>query len=333
MNSSGHSLNTRMLLIVSVLVFAAPLLTAENPFFGFVVGVTLIHILWTAGLNLLYGYVGLMPLMFAGIAGISAYGTVHLMMVQGWSFWAAMPLASVCAAGIGVVLGLPSLRLKGFYFTLCSLVIQTVLTLIFISFPAWTNGDTGISQIPTPDVTILALGRLSGVPLNLVLSAVAVAGVIGIAVLIAAPFGRRLIAVREDDVLAETLGIDVVRTKVLAFFLGSLYAAVGGAFYATYIGFISPRSFDVLASLNIWLMVAFGGRGSIVGPIIGTAILVPIPFFLQDYYMLKDVIYGALIVVVIMLMPAGVYGELIKRLGIGRPPAAAVVSGKREARL
>lgn len=313
MNLSALSHDNQTLVIASALMLAAPLLISGNPFFAFVLGLTLIHILWTAGMNLLYGYVGLMPLMFAGIAGISAYGTVYLTMTAGWSFWAAMPLASLCAAGIGVVLGLPSLRLRGFYFTLCSLVIQTVLTLVFVSFPAWTNGDTGISQIPAPDLAFQA-GRLAGTAFNVVLGAIAVAGVVAVAGIVAAPLGRQLIAVREDEVLAETIGINVVWAKVLAFFIGSLYAAIGGAFYATYIGFISPRSFDVLASLNIWLMVAFGGRGSILGPIIGTIILVPIPFILQDYYTLKDVVYGALIIVVIVLMPAGVFGEITKRL-------------------
>lgn len=295
-------------------ILVAPLLISGNPFFAFVLGLTLIHILWTAGMNLLYGYVGLMPLMFAGIAGISAYGTVYLVMTSGWSFWMAMPFASLCAAGVGVLLGLPSLRLKGFYFTLCSLVIQTVLTLVFVSFPTWTNGDTGISQIPAPPLVFQA-GRLAGTAFNLVLGAIAAAGVAAVAGIVAAPLGRQLIAVREDEVLAETIGINVVRAKVIAFFIGSLYAAIGGAFYASYIGFISPRSFDVLVSLNIWLMVAFGGRGSILGPIIGAVILVPIPFILQDYYTLKDVVYGALIIVVIMLMPAGVFGEITKRLG------------------
>lgn len=313
MSSASKLPNGRALAILAVVAFIAPFVIQANPFFGFVLGVTLIHIVWTTGMNLLYGYTGLMPLMFAGIAGISAYGTVDLMMQRHWSFWAAMPVSSVCAAAVGVVLGLPSLRLKGFYFTLCSLVIQTVLTLIFISFPQWTNGDTGISQIPTPDLPFLAGGRLAGVPFNLVLTAFAVGGVVLLVLLMRSSFGQRLIAVREDDALAETLGIDVVRMKVVAFFVGSLYAAVGGAFYATYLGFVSPRSFDVLASLNIWLMVAFGGRGTIFGPIVGTLVLVPLPFALQDYFMWKDIVYGTLIILVIVLMPAGVYGELARR--------------------
>ena len=292
-----------------------------NRYFAFIAGITLISVLWSTGMNLLYGYTGLMPMMFGGIAGISAYATIGLVAI-GWSFWAAMLAGSVGASLIGVILGLPSLRLRGFYFTLCSLVIQTVITLGFVYFVNLTNGDTGISQIPLPEVP--GGGRLSGLSYDLVLAALAVLGVILLTWIVHSSFGRRLIAIREDDGLAETLGIDVTRQKLFAFFIGSMFASIGGALYAPYVGFISPRSFDVLVSLNIWLMVAFGGRGTIWGPVIGAVLLAPIPFLLQDYYTIKDVVYGLLIIGVIVLLPAGIAG------GLGRAPRAAPGAPKLE---
>jgi len=111
--------------------------------------------------------------------------------------------------------------------------------------------------------------------------------------------------------LAEAIGIDVVRNKMLVFFVGSLFAGVGGSLYATYVGFASPRSFDLLSSLSIWLMVAFGGRGTLLGPVVGALILAPVPFMLQQYDTLKDVIYGVLIIAVVVLMPGGIYGALV----------------------
>lgn len=138
------------LLLLLVASIALPLAVSGNRFFAFVVGMTMISILWAAGMNLLTGYTGLVSLAYAGIAGISAYGTVGLTMRFGWSFWLAMPVAAAGAAIVGVLLGLPSLRLKGFYFALSSLVIQTVLSLGFVYFVNFTNGDTGISQIPPP---------------------------------------------------------------------------------------------------------------------------------------------------------------------------------------
>jgi branched-chain amino acid transport system permease protein len=300
-------------IVLLLLLGIAPLLAGENRFLAFVIGIVLLNLLWTAGMNLLYGYTGLVPLVFAGIAGISAYGTAALVMKAGWSFWLAMPAAALPAAIVGVVLCLPALRLKGFYFILSSLVIQTVVSLAFVYFVGLTNGDVGISRIPPPD-TLVGGGVIRGSAVEIMLGVFAWAGIIGIAVIAASPFGTRLIAVREDDLLATAIGIDVVRCKLLSFFVTSLYAAIGGSLYTTYIGFISPRSFDVLVSLNVWLMVAFGGRGTIMGPIVGTVALTPVQYLLQDYDTLKDVIYGLLIVVITIAMPTGIYGAIKRRL-------------------
>lgn len=298
------------LLLLLLAGISIPIALQGNRFLAFVAGITMINILWTAGMNLLTGYTGLVPLVFAGIAGVSAYGTVNLTMGAHWSFWVATPAACFGAALLGVLLGLPSLRLKGFYFALSSLVIQTVVSLTFVYFAAFTNGDTGISQIPPPDIPLAGGATLYGVAFDLLLTIIAWCGIVGIRYITNSPLGTRLVAIREDDVLAETIGIDVTFNKMLAFFIGSLYAGIGGSLYASYVGFVSPRNFDLLASLNIWLMVAFGGRGTILGPIIGTVILGPVPFMLQQYDTLKDVIYGFLIIAVVVLMPAGIYGEL-----------------------
>lgn len=314
------------LLILLVVGIAMVLSVSGNRFFAFVVGITMISILWTAGMNLLTGYTGLVSLAYAGIAGISAYGTVGLTMRFGWSFWLAMPVAAVGGAVVGVLLGLPSLRLKGFYFALSSLVIQTVLSLGFVYFVNLTNGDTGVSQIPPPDIPFTG-GSFHGVSFDLLVMFAAWLSVVAVWAITRSPFGSRLIAIREDEVLAEAIGVDVVRNKMLVFFVGSLIAGVGGSLYAPYVGFISPRSFDLLASLSIWLMVTFGGRSTIMGPILGALVLAPVPFMLQQYDTLKDVIYGALIIAVIVLMPGGGYGTLLAWMQ--RSPTARRILPKR----
>jgi branched-chain amino acid transport system permease protein len=309
----------------AVVAFAVPALLSGNRYLAFVAGVTLIHVLWASGMNLLYGYTGLMPLMFAGLAGISAYTVVDLTAL-GWSFWAALPVGALVASIAGTILGLPSLRLKGFYFTLCSLVIQTVITLGFVYFSGLTNGDTGISQIPLPSMP--GGGILSGPAYDLVLSGIAVLGIMVLMVVTQSALGRRLVAIREDDELAATLGINVTGYKMAAFFIGSLFAGIGGALYAPYIGFISPRSFDVLISMNIWLMVAFGGRGTIWGPVIGATLLAPLSFLLQEYYTVKDVLYGLLIIAVIVLMPGGIAGGFRRSVRAQAPTGAIKVEGR-----
>jgi branched-chain amino acid transport system permease protein len=296
---------------LAVLALALTVAADGNRFLAFVLAMTFINLLWATGMNLMYGYLGLMPLMFAGIAGIAAYAMVYFTREWQWSFWLAMPAATLLGAIAGVALGLPSLRLKGFYFTLCSLVIQSALTLAFIFFPALTNGDTGINQIAAPEW--MGGTQLTGLGLELVIALVTLLGLAVTVWVTGSDLGKRFLAVREDDLLAEGLGIDVVRTKIIAFFIVSLFAGVGGCFYAVYVGFISPRAFDVLVSLNIWLFVAFGGRGTLVGPIIGAFVLAPIPFLLQEIQGFRDVLSGGLIIAVTLLMPAGVYGAYLAR--------------------
>jgi branched-chain amino acid transport system permease protein len=312
--------------LLAILALALPFILEGNRFLAFVFGIVMINVLWASGMNLLYGYVGLMPLMFAGIAGIAAYAMVALTRDLGWSFWLATPAASAGAAVVGVLLGLTSLRLKGFYFTLCSLVTQTVLTLAFIFFPRFTNGDTGLNQIAPPEW--FGGKPLAGVWFDFLLAAVGVGGTALCAWLVPTRLGQRFIAIREDDVLAEVLGINVVRNKIIAFFVVSLYAAVGGCLYATYVGFISPRAFDVLTSMNIWLFAAFGGRGTILGPVLGAVVLAPIPYLLQELQALKDVLSGVLIIVVTLALPGGVVGELMRRRARSRAAAASATGGK-----
>ena len=294
------------LLILALLLL--PFFAKENRFLGFILGVTYLNVFWATGMNILYGFVGLMPLMFAAISGIAAYALLYFIAEWHISFWLALPIATLFAALVGVLLGLPSLRLKGFYFTLCSLIIQSTLTLAFIFFPKFTNGDTGINQISPP----LWMGEpIKGYSFEVILAILAVLG-IGFSFLIYhSKLGQRFIAIREDDLLAESLGVNVVINRVIAFFIVSVYAAIGGCFYATYIGFISPRSFDVLSSLNIWLFVAFGGKATIAGPVIGALLLAPLPFLLQSLEAYKDILSGVLIILITLLMPGGIYGTYL----------------------
>ncbi len=300
--------------IAIAFVILAPLVVlftaGDNQFLVFIVGITLIHMLLASGLNLLYGYTGLIPLTYAGIAGISAYATANLSMFGGLSFWLALPLGSLLAAGVGVLLSLPAIRLRGFYFALSGLVIQSAMSIAFVYFPRFTNGDTGIASIPRPTF----FGAVLPSPWIECLLGGFVIGVVGVVWLIMrSRFGASLIAIREDEDLARALGVSVTLNRTISFAIASFIAGIGGGLYAYYVGFVSPRAFDVLVSLNIWLMAAMGGRATLIGPLLGALILAPLPFFLQQYTWLKDVIYGLAIILVTMYLPSGIYGYLLKR--------------------
>lgn len=296
-----------------LLVIAVPLASLfliQDDFLRFICGTTLIYMFWATGLNLLYGFTGLIPLAYAGLAGIAAYMTVHLVMDFGLSFWFAMPIGALAASIVGCLLSLPAIRLRGFYFALSGMVIQSAMTIAFVYFPRFTNGDTGITSIPRPTIYDMPIPSPW---MELLLGAMVVV-LVGIThLLVRSRFGETLLLIREDEDLARALGIGVTRNRMFSFMISSFVAGIGGGVYAHYVGFASPRSFDVLISLNIWLMVALGGRATLIGPLLGALLLSPLPFFLQQYTWLKDVIYGVAIVGVTMFLPQGIYGYVLSR--------------------
>ncbi len=268
-----------MKLWIAVSVTALPLLALfadPNGLTVFIAGLVLINMLLASGLNLLYGFSGLIPFTFAGIAG--AFICCNLVLRAGWSFWAALPIGCVAAAIVGLILSFPAIRLRGFYFALSGLVIQSALTIAFVYFPSFTNGDTGITSIPRP--------TFAGHPvvspwLEILIALASVLALTGITLLMRSRTGSMLIAIREDEDLSRALGINVTASRSVAFLIASLIAGAGGGIYAHYVGFVSPRTFDVLISLNLWLMVAVGGRGTLTGPLLGALILTPLPFVFQ----------------------------------------------------
>jgi branched-chain amino acid transport system permease protein len=300
--------------IIIAFVIAAPLIAifgAQNEFLVFIAGITLIHMLWASGLNLLYGFTGLIPMTYAGIAGVSAYMTVHLVMRLGVSFWLALPIGSAAAAMVGLLFSLPAIRLRGFYFALSGLVIQSAITIAFVYFPEYTNGDTGIASVPRP--TGFGGQSIPSPYIECVLGLFVIASVVGIGLMMKTRFGSTLLAIREDEDLARALGINVTLNRTIAFIISSFIAGLGGGLYAHYVGFASPRAYDVLVSLNLWLMVAMGGRGTLVGPLLGAVLLAPLPYLLVHYTWVKDVIYGLAIVLVTLFLPQGIYGFVLKR--------------------
>jgi branched-chain amino acid transport system permease protein len=244
------------------------------------------------------------------MAGISGYTTIHLVMILHLPFIVAVPLGAIVASAVGCLLSLPAIRLRGFYFALSGMVIMSAITIAFVYFTSFTNGDSGITSIPRPDFFGMSIPS-PWLEWLLGLSAIITAFVIRS--IVTSRFGETLLLIREDEDLARALGIKVTLNRMIAFGISAFIAGVGGSIYAHYVGFASPRSYDVLTSLNVWLMVALGGRGTLAGPLLGALLLAPLPFFLQQYTWAKDVIYGTAIITVTMFLPQGIYGYILSR--------------------
>lgn len=265
-----------------------------------------VYILLSLSLNLVTGYAGQLCLGHAAFYGIGAYVGALLMLNLHVNFFLAM-IASAAVTGLfGLLLGLPTLRLKGDYLAIVTLGFGEIVRLVFVNWADVTRGPMGLPGIPCPSVFGLEIsGRTAFYYLVLILVA---ADLIFMRRLINSGIGMAMQTVKADEIAAESIGIYPIKYKLMAFVIASAMAGVAGCYYASYISYISPSTFVYNTSVTILAMVVLGGLGSIAGSVIGAAILTLIPEmlrFLSDYRML---IFGALMVIMMIYKPEGFWG-------------------------
>ncbi len=274
-----------------------------------------IYIILALSLNLLNGYIGLLSIGHAAFYGIGAYASAKLTMSAGVPFLLAMPGAGLIAGAAGYLLAKPTLRLAGIYMTLVTLGFNIILFLVLQNWMSFTNGPLGIMDIPEPVIFGYTIGSRTGyyyLILTLVLLTLG-----SMHRLIHGRFGRALISIREDELAAESMGVNTTRYKIQAFVLAAFYAGIAGSFYAHFIKYISPDSFYIYESFILLAMLAFGGQGNLIGPVVGAAVLFLLPEmfrFLEEYRML---VYGVVLIVMMLVRRQGLLGgkEYSLRLG------------------
>lgn len=262
------------------------------------------------GLNIVVGYAGLLDLGYVAFFAIGAYVTGLLtspasVMGLGWPFWAAWPIAIVAAASAGVILGIPVLRLRGDYLAIVTLGFGEIIRILVLSdtFKKVLGGAQGIIEIPGPTLAgfqfiqpqhfyyLIALGCLAAVFVSLRLGDSRV--------------GRAWMAIREDEDVAQAMGINLVRYKLLAFAMGAAFSGAVGAIFASWLHAIFPNSFTLLVSINILSLVIVGGVGSIPGVILGALVLVGLPEVLREFADFRMLAFGALLVIMMLARPEG----------------------------
>jgi branched-chain amino acid transport system permease protein len=268
-------------------------------------GITIIAVV---GLNFLTGETGQISLGHAGFMGIGAYTAAILETAYHWGFWSGTLAAAVMTTVIAIVIGFPTLRLKGHYLAIATLGLGQILSLVFSNWRRVTNGFDGIGQIPEPHIFGVVIGNDFAFYYLITLF---VAAFVFLAVRIKATnFGRAMIAVRDNEMAAEAMGISATAHKMLAFSLSGMYAGIAGSLYAHLFTYISPDAFNLDLSITFFAMLILGGLGSIPGSVIAAVFLTLLPEwlrFLEQYYM---VLYGAIIILVIVYMPQGIIGVL-----------------------
>jgi len=264
-----------------------------------------IYAILTLGLNTVTGLAGQISLGHAAFFGVGAYTTAILTVRHGWSFWPALIAAVVASAAVGALIGAAAIRVRDDFLAITTMGVNFVLVSVFLYFPFF-GGALGIGGIPGPRL----LGAEVAKPGFLALTVVGVVVALAVNLWLGRSWaGLALQALREDEDAARAAAVDVRKFKILAFTIGTGLAGLAGAFYASFLTFISAGDFGFPFSITVLCMLVFGGIGTNRGAIAGAVVLGAAPElfrFLADYRMLT---YGALLLVLVRFQPAGLLGD------------------------
>lgn len=283
--------------------------------------VVLIYAILTLGLNFTVGWTGQVSLGHAGFWGIGAYTTALLTAkLVAWPTLLAMLVAGGLAGLAGVLLGLPTLKLKGHYLALATIGFGETIQLVFNNWRPVTGGADGIVGIPALSIGGFAF---STEVRSYYLLLVAVVAFTAAAVRLRdSTFGRAFMAVRDSELAADVAGVPTTSTKTLAFAISAVYAGLAGSLYAHLLRYISPDVFGFEQSLLMLSMLVIGGLGSIAGALVGAVVGVAVPEFLRVFGVYYMAVYALLVIGVIVFMPAGIVGTIQARRTGARPKRA-----------
>jgi branched-chain amino acid transport system permease protein len=286
-----------------------------------IVNLVSIAVVGAVGLNILVGYTGQISIGHGAFMSVGAYTAANLATRLDWPFWLALPAGGLVAALVGALIGVPSLRIKGLYLAIATLAGQLIIEWT-INHVTWISGGAQASiQVPRPRLGGWVIAS-QGEMYFLLLACVAVA-LVGAMNLLRTRVGRAFIAIRDHDVAAEIIGVDVFRYKLLAFAVSSFYAGVTGVLYTYYLGVANYEQFQLVTSVDYLAMIIIGGLGSILGSIFGAAFVTLLPIVIRWVMEgfggllfppqvvlnlipnLRLILFGVLIIVFLVLEPEG----------------------------
>jgi branched-chain amino acid transport system permease protein len=315
-------MNARNLAIVAACAVAAvlPLLSGDTYVLHLA---ALIAVYWVliAGLNLVVGYSGQLSIGHVGLLSIGAYAFAILAGKAGWHPGLAVVASGALCGACGLALGLPSLRLPGFYFAMATMAFALIVNEVVLAQVDLTGGGIGLP------------GPVFPAPLDTPAGFYALAATVAALVtwmswnIARRMWGRGLIAIRDNPVTAQAVGVPVFRAKLVVFVFSGITAGVGGALFASLQSYITPDTFVFELSLFFFVCIIIGGRGSIIGPFIGTVVLTALPELVAPLAKLGHFFYGLLLLIVVLVVPEGI-GRVVElafeRLRPRRLPQAAI---------
>lgn len=281
--------------------------------FIFIYGVT------GLGLMLLAGYTGQMSIGHAAFMAVGAY-TEAVLAARGMPFPLTLLMSALLAAAVGLVVGLPALRLRGLYLAIATLAFGFIIEEVIARWETVTGGNAGMRVKPIVMLGVSMRDSTSFYYIGLVCVLLALFLVRN---LLRTPTGRAFVAIRDSEISAQSMGIPLARTKTLAFAISAALAGLGGALYARKVGFISPEQFTVMQSIELVMMIVIGGLGSLHGVFLGAAFVIALPqviALVKDYLPaaigaspgLQPTVFGLILMAFLLFEPLGLYGRWVK---------------------
>jgi branched-chain amino acid transport system permease protein len=280
----------------------------------------LIYAILAMSLDLLLGYTGLASLGHAAYFGMGAYSVGVLTTQHGANFWVALAAGIALAMVVAAIFGLVALRATGVYFLMITLALGMVAWGLAHRWVSMTQGDNGISGVPRPDLG-LPWSLAAPIPFYYFALVGFLLAFWLLRVIVHSPFGQSLVGIRESESRMRTLGYHVWLHKYIGFVIAGTFGGFAGVLWAYYNGFVSPGDVELATSVEVLLMVALGGRGTLVGPAVGAGVIVLLKNLVSVYTQRWLLILGAVYVLTIMYAPEGIVGA-VSRLMKGSVPAS-----------
>lgn len=264
-------------------------------------------------LNLIIGYAGQFALAHTAFYGIGAYVSAIAIRDLGASFWASMPISALAVGGLAAAIGYPSLRYTGgIHFALITFAFAELMRLVAANWDGVTRGAQGLQVNYSPE-PVLGIDMSSNISMYALAIGLLALSIVVIWFIRRSRFGRALVAIREDEVLAQSLGVNITGYKVGAFAVASAIAALAGTIYAPFIGFISPEMMNASESVSLVGMLIVGGIGTMSGPLLGVLLFMVVPEILRIAKLYRLVVLGLVIVWAVLFMRDGIAGLLSRR--------------------
>jgi branched-chain amino acid transport system permease protein len=293
------------------LLYALPVAAPGQLYALHILTLALCYAVPAIGLNLLFGYTGLVSLGHMGFAGVGAYTTALLTKNGIVGFAPALMAGAMMAGLVGLLVGIPCLRLRSHFFIIVTLAVGVILYTLFNNLDALTGGAEGLPGIPRPQpldlgAVVIDFRRPQGF-YWLALTVFAAMFLLQYAI-VRSDFGRSLASIRQDETVAAARGVDVFAHKLAIFAISAAIAGIGGGLKVTFLRAAAPLSFELLESINLVMIVILGGAGYLLGPLIGAVLFIAIPEVLRVANELRLVIFGVILVLMALYAPRGVSG-------------------------